>query len=277
MQPLWMTRKLRTRMPSKSARAKCSRHIPSDWVSRLTSQSSTTRSWTLPTKPASWPNRLIRLQMHRRGVGSGRRESIAAIIDTDWFFGAFVGCNILICGWLLIRHFHLFSSLFLFTCAVCVCGGGDGGRWVDSRNWGLAKVVPRGIRYSAGKDAANAPDPFGPRAQLLRVLLRDYQFASTCLSSGQTGAPPRVGLNCVYRVVVLDARLCPWSRDLPLRVIVDCLVRSLASHPLIDPTKPQGTHDLWNVCPVITSNQIVCVFKLTKWYSGSPSDFFRIP
>lgn len=33
-QPLWMIRKLRTRMPSKSARAKCSRHIPSDWASR---------------------------------------------------------------------------------------------------------------------------------------------------------------------------------------------------------------------------------------------------
>lgn len=52
-----MIAKPHTRMPSKLVKAKCSQHIPFDWVWRLTFRSSTMRFWTHLTKLVNWRSR----------------------------------------------------------------------------------------------------------------------------------------------------------------------------------------------------------------------------
>ena len=54
----------------------------------------------------------------------------------------------------------------------------------------LPEGVPGRVRHRARQDAADAPDPPRPRAQLLRLLLRNHQLSGPRVSPGETGDLP---------------------------------------------------------------------------------------
>lgn len=70
---------------------------------------------------------------------------------------------------------------------------------VLSRGGGLAEGLPGGVRHCQGQNATHPSHQARSRAQLFRILLRDYQLACESVSLSQTGLLTCIEIECELR------------------------------------------------------------------------------